>query len=326
MLWSAGRPKAPATSTTFETPVTVTFVTRRCLASFRPGSEVKFTSHDPTPTSADDVAVLMRTALHTVADLCAELAVAESKTVLREALRHATGAFGASFFVFGMRTGSHLGPPAQVAISSYPKAWQRRYDDTNAFGFDPVVAKGLAFGPPFRWDGLYDESNPKHMALRLECLRRGMSYGVTCTERGAYGAIALLSICGPRPIATEAGQWELLSPAMTLLLSSLHKAVDRLTESARARRGELSQALTATERRCLELMARGHTAEEVAQGLGLKPRTIRYHVNQVVHRWGLNTVREAIVKAITDGAIDLTPLTDVKFSTVELYDAGPVFR
>jgi Autoinducer binding domain. len=143
---------------------------------------------------------------HTIADFCFELEKAQSYTRVRELLLLAAEAFGASFYLLGIRTGKTISPPAQIVLSNYPKPWQRYYDEQAAYAFDPVINKAFQLAGPFRWDGLHTDE--RQLALRRESVRNGMEFGFSCPDRGPDGSIAILSFCGEQRIAPEPVQWD----------------------------------------------------------------------------------------------------------------------
>lgn len=237
-----------------------------------------------------------------VAGLCFQMEKAHSFDAVRELLRAAAKCFGASFYLFGIRTGRNISPPQQRVITNYPEAWQLYYDEQGAFGFDPVLSKALQFVGTFRWDGLH--SDERQMALRRQSITNGMEFGFSCSDRGPHWSFAILSFCGDQHIAPEAEQWEATAAGAALLAATANKAVSRIIETTNARGGINGEALSETERRCLELMAEARTAEQAAGILNVRPRTVRYYLDRAAEKLGVETRKEAVMTALAQGIID----------------------
>lgn len=240
--------------------------------------------------------------LHAAADLCFQMDKAQSVVPVREVLRQAIDPFGVSFFLFGLRTGKNISPPAQIVQSNYPKRWQRYYDDQLAYQFDPIFNFALTTTGAFRWDGRHHTE--KQLALRRMSVACGMEFGFSCTDRGADGSMALLSFCGGRPIAPAPEDWDRTATAAAMLAAATHRAFIRLAMARMARAEIAKQALSESERRALEMTAAAMTAEQIAGVLGVRRGTVRYYLDRAAEKLGTATRKEAVTKALAEGIID----------------------
>lgn len=247
----------------------------------------------------------------TIADVCFSLEKAQSVAEIRRDLEIAADVLGADFYLFGIRTGRNITPPQQKVISNYPEAWQRYYDASGAFAFDPVLAKAMQVTGAFRWDGLHHDE--QQLALRQKAVKSGMVYGFTCSDRGLEGSFGLLSFSGRHPFGPEPEQWELITLAAALLAMTTHKVVSNVIAQKSEVAEDLAATLTESERKCLEMMASAMTAEEAAEELHVKPRTVRYYLDRVAEKLGVETRREAVMKALTSGIIDPRRFPDANF-------------
>jgi DNA-binding CsgD family transcriptional regulator len=238
---------------------------------------------------------------HTIAELCFDMEKARSYERVRKLLMLAAQAFGTSFYLLGMRTGRTVSP-TQIILSNYPKSWQRYYDEHDASAFDPVIQKAFQLIGPFRWDGLHKD--PRQLALRRESVRNGMEFGFSCPDRGPDASIAMLSFCGRNPIAPDSDQWEVTEVSVRLLASTTHKALIQIVEARAGTSSAAGTPLTEAERRSLELMAVAMTAKEAADLLGVQERTVRYYLDRAAEKLGVNTRKEAVLRAVADGIID----------------------
>ena len=252
----------------------------------------------------------MRDPIHPIADLCVLMDKAQSRARVREIHQMAADAFGANFFMFGMRTGKTISPPEQIVISNYPEAWQRYYDEHGAFAFDPVIGKALQFGEPFRWDGLH--SDERQLALRQESVRNGMEFGFSCTDRGPDASVAILSFSGNNPIALDPAAWEATASSASFYVATTHKALTRIVEG-KAGHEVLGALLSNSERKSLEMMGASMTTEAAAKILKVRPCTVLYYLNRAAHKLGVATRKEAVMKAMAENIIDIRHFPNAGF-------------
>jgi len=62
-------------------------------------------------------------------------------------------------------------------------------------------------------------------------------------------------------------------------------------------------ALTPRHVDVLELVAQGYSNEEIAQHLGLRPNTVKFHISEIFRRLGVRNRIEAIAQVDRDGAL-----------------------
>ena len=62
-------------------------------------------------------------------------------------------------------------------------------------------------------------------------------------------------------------------------------------------------ALTPRHVDVLELVAQGYSNEEIAQRLGLRPNTVKFHISEIFRRLGVRNRIEAIAQVDRDGAL-----------------------
>jgi LuxR family transcriptional regulator, activator of conjugal transfer of Ti plasmids len=255
--------------------------------------------------------------LHVTADICFQIEQASSVAPVRKGLRAAAEVLGADFFLFSLRIRT-MTALRQVFITDYPELWQRYYDATGAYVFDPVIGTALESTGAFRWDGLYE--TPAQIALQAESIRCGMGFGFSCVDRvdrAGTAGIAFLSFCGSRPLAQEPGQWERAATAAGLLIGSTRRTVRRLVEQRADTVSGQTEPLSDSERQCLEFTAQAKTAAEVAKEMGVAEATVRYYLDRSALKLGARTRREAVLKALESGLIDTRTATKFGFKPSE---------
>lgn len=249
--------------------------------------------------------------LHATAELCFELDHAQSVEQVRAVLKKAARHFGCSYFFVAFRSGKSISPPVQLVITTYPRRFQRYFDEHRCIEFDPIVMHALKTTGPFRWDGLY--CTPREIALREECIANGMEFGFSCGDRGPDGSQLLLCFCGKDAIATDPGAWEKVSSAAVMLASVVHRTLARAARW-RASAGQEKPRLTDAELQALQMTAAAMTAKQVAAKLGVQPVTVRYYLTRAATKLGVQSVKEAVAKALQEGIIDMRTFPRVGFS------------
>jgi len=254
--------------------------------------------------------------LHRTAELCFELEKADTPAAVRAVLRQATELFGAAFYFIVMRSGKTISPPVQLVLTTYPKKFQRYFDEHGAIEYDPIVRHALSIpGGSFRWDGRYHSE--RELALHQVCVDCGMAYGFSCGDRGADGSLALLCFCGSQPIAPDPRDWEHTAAAAVLLASSGHRALMRMAQRRSAHTSPDPRHLSNAELRALQMTAMAMTADQVAEMMGVKRGTVRYYLDRAAEKLGAASRKEAVAKAIAQGIVDTRtfPMTGFSGST-----------
>ena len=110
-----------------------------------------------------------------------------------------------------------------------------------------------------------------------------------CRKAFKHGAVDFLS----KPI-DEQDLIDAVQKASVLLEEAQAEAAER------AEAAELLGRLTARERQVLELITKGFTSREIAETLGLSPRTVESHRAHIVAKMGTNSVVE-LARILGDG-------------------------
>jgi DNA-binding CsgD family transcriptional regulator len=240
--------------------------------------------------------------LHRAADLCFELEKAQSLASVREVMRQGVELFGTAFYFISMRTGKTISPPVQLVLTTYPRRFQRYFDQHGAIEYDPVVRHALKTTGAFRWDGLYQ--TPRDLALHQECVECGMEFGFSVADRGPDGATVLMCFCGAKPIVPNPAAWEHAAAAAVMLGASAHRALARMARRQHQRRETNRQQLSTAEMRALQMTATAMTAEQVARVMGVKPGTVRYYLDRAAVKLGAANRKEAVSRAVARGLVD----------------------
>jgi len=70
--------------------------------------------------------------------------------------------------------------------------------------------------------------------------------------------------------------------------------------------------LTGRQKEILNLLMRGQTSKEIAFHLGIKTRTVRKHIQQIINKLGAKTLVHAVAKFILED--ESRPVQELSFS------------
>jgi FixJ family two-component response regulator len=137
--------------------------------------------------------------------------------------------------------------------------------------------------------------------------RSGLELQAALRERGSDLPVIIITAHGDVPAARAAFRAEAIDfLEKPFDQAQLVKAIDDAfsVESRRLRRsaesGKLA-TLTAREREVLEHAAKGLHAKEIAQALGISPRTVEVHKTRIMEKLGVRNVAELVRFALAAG-------------------------
>ncbi len=238
----------------------------------------------------------------------AALQEASSEAALREALQETATAFGLRFYALGPHGG--LTPATRWApLTNYPAAWVARYQTRGYVGFDPVVVACRTSARGFLWSELPTmlSLTDKQTALLAEAARFGLGEGFTTP----------IHVPGERPGACSfvAAAGDGIDPAALAFLPYLgslaYEKARLLTDNAG---GPVEEAaLTARQRDCVVLVARGKSDWEAATILGLSHDTVHQHIEEAKRRFKAKTRLQLVILALAQGAISFADVIPWSF-------------
>jgi len=129
--------------------------------------------------------------------------------------------------------------------------------------------------------------------------------------RGSAPALALVrdEAEAARALSFGAQGAVLRSATPSRIHAALHAIAEGLyvaeSQIAIARESASQVALTARENDVVRLLAAGLTNKEIAQRLGITENTVKFHVNGILGKLGVETRTEAVVQAARLGIVTL---------------------
>jgi DNA-binding NarL/FixJ family response regulator len=124
---------------------------------------------------------------------------------------------------------------------------------------------------------------------------------VDAREALAAGARAVL----PRDAGGEALAAAVRAAVLGLVVLDGSLAADLLRDAPDPPPAELAESLTPREAEVLQLLTQGLPNKGIAQRLGISDHTVKFHVNAILGKLGVQSRGEAIVQAVRLGLVTL---------------------
>lgn len=218
-------------------------------------------------------------------------------------LRSLCQQMGFDHFRLGFISPSSIQRPDVRIFNGCPGQWGQTYDEKGLFAVDPIVRKGMAQSTPILWAKLITECCDQHDAAGLEVMmlaqEAGLRDGITLPWHGPNGHIGLLSLITRTPRTEH--QWLSATPFLSWLSSHVFEAVVRVCTSAMSPRDPLSLR----ELEVCQWAAEGKQVSDIAQILGIPPRTVTFHLERIAEKLGASSKNQSISWALKQGLVRL---------------------
>jgi DNA-binding NarL/FixJ family response regulator len=140
------------------------------------------------------------------------------------------------------------------------------------------------------------------LALAREIRRRGWPIRILLLS--AYDDEALIReamVVGVEGYLLKSEGLEAIAAAVQSVARGLTAFSPEILARARGLPERGGEGLTEREREILELVAEGLTRRAIAERLGISPRTVDYHLNQIFQRLGVSSRAAAVKEAMRRG-------------------------
>lgn len=189
-----------------------------------------------------------------------------------------------------------------VLVSTYPKAWTDMYLKRQFEIIDPVINEAGRSHIPFFW-GAEGDVTPKNIEeerLFREADGFGIRHGWTVPVHDSRGRIATLNYCCSKNFNEFRRQIEDSMTYYHIAGIHLHAAISR---NERFFWNSSIPSLSRREVECLEWSAKGKSRADIAVIIGIRPRTVKFHLENAMRKLNVNTTRQAILRATVCGII-----------------------
>ena len=177
-----------------------------------------------------------------------------------------------------------------------PRDWKRRYFERNYAEIDPVISETKRNPQLFLWSEVLVAHNVTRKQRRIfqEAADFSLSEGICIPIYGPRCHTAFMTLAGEKidldPLARA-----------TVHFMALY-TYNRLSNLAETKPARIVQ-LTAREAECLCWAARGKTDWEIGEILSISERTAHWYIESAKSKIGVATRIQAVVAALSEGAI-----------------------
>jgi DNA-binding CsgD family transcriptional regulator len=192
-----------------------------------------------------------------------------------------------------------------IYMSNLPPLWVRHYAEEGYADTDPVARECLASRLPIRWTETFqsNERTPEGARMMEDAWENGVRRGLTIPIHGPKGELGIFSLNSQ----LNDEEFERLTSTTQhdaqVLAYHFHDAVRRTFKAREVVPPPI--ALTEREVEILRWTAAGKTAWEIGSILRISERTVNFHVQNVMEKFGVHNKTHAAAKALGMGLFAL---------------------
>ncbi|WP_431224374.1 helix-turn-helix transcriptional regulator [Serratia sp. L9] len=189
--------------------------------------------------------------------------------------------------------------PANFSIISDGISWFEIYKKNNFQFIDPVLITAANRVTPFPWDeNIKVKSGVKFSKLFEAAKEHDVVNGYTFILHDAHNNLVVLSFLLDNPSADKIEEIEKNKDKLQMLLMTTHEELttlyQELNSPAYFDKINDKEIFSARENEVLYLASMGKSYQEIAQILGVKLTTIKYHMGNAVQKLGVTNAKHAI--------------------------------
>lgn len=221
-----------------------------------------------------------------------KLSESVDETDLRDAMAGAAIALDLLTFAYLSLPFESCGEPK--LISNYPPLWTEHYLQNQYQKVDPVIMRARRGGSPFPWSGpdlRCVEMSPAQRKLFDEAAQFSIRCGLTIPIIDRRGCVAAMTFAADKPNSAFLRVAERYEQALQLMATCFHIYARRRLSGNRTVDGV---SLTPREYECLQWSARGKSAWTIGCILGIKARTVDFHLDNAKKKLGVHTKDQAV--------------------------------
>jgi DNA-binding CsgD family transcriptional regulator len=205
-------------------------------------------------------------------------------------------AFGVARFAYFVLSKPNAG--GGELISTYPQAWLDCYADQNYESIDPVIQGVRTRDAAFAWDDTPPNPSPLRRQLFDEALQFGICCGFAIPFREHCQPIAAMTLVAGEPLRSFRRSLEVSRRTLQLMAVIVHLRARNILRGDHVIAGI---RLTPRELECLQWAARGKSAWDIGQILGITRRTASFHLDNAKAKLGVRTICQAVARIAAGG-------------------------
>lgn len=195
--------------------------------------------------------------------------------------------------------------PVDLLINNYPEDFISGFIHKKRIAICPVIFAAQRYdGLPAFWDELFDANElPDANQEQLEWAAQfNIHHGIVCSIHGTNNAHSLLHFALNRSELLR--QSDDLKINLAAVSTAIHQKLNLLTTPMQQKKVRLRPR----EIEVLFWTARGKTAWEIGQIIGISQNTAQEHIYNAMQKLNASTKTEAITKALVNGILSLIDL------------------
>lgn len=223
------------------------------------------------------------------------LNAASSEDDLQGTVSHIRDCYGLSHLVFhvvslGAGSGKH-----PMILSTYSREWVDFYTSENFFDLDPVVHLSRTGFLPVDWS-LLDHASRETSRFFRQAHSFGVGrFGLTFPVRGPQGERSLFSATSN----LRESEWRhLRADCMVDFQILSHHLHDKALTTSGFRNNGAVKRLSRRELQCINMIANGRLAKQIAAELQLSESAVRLYLRTAKRKLGVSTTSQAIGRAV----------------------------
>ncbi len=218
---------------------------------------------------------------------------ASDKAAFRAVAERATERLGFRCFAYlGLAEHGH------TLISTYPKDWTAHYLDERYDLIDPVIGRARSDRDLFRWSGAQMAKGRGSQVKRFfgEAAEFGIEKGVTIPIPAGFDRFAAFTLAADKHGPDLHDKVAKAKDILHLMGMYFHAHAEAALKPPVSLAP--SSPLSQREAECLAWTSRGRTMDQIGQIVGVKTRTIAFHLDSARAKLGAENVAHAVALAL----------------------------
>ena len=200
---------------------------------------------------------------------------------------------GFQYCVIGVRAAYPLRDPPICMASNYPSAWQDRYAEKGYVYSDPVVLYCLHNHQPLIWSSVTSTAS-----FWVDADRHGIRHGWSQSQRFSNGVVGIFTLSRSETAMSNAEVYEKQCFLIWLAQQALHVFIGLAACSSVI---VPINPLGNRERQVLRWIAEGKSITKIAEMMGIREPTVRFHLHNIFEKLNVPNKTAASVKAVSMG-------------------------
>jgi LuxR family quorum-sensing transcriptional regulator LasR len=208
--------------------------------------------------------------------------------------------YGFPYVFFGIKQSKTATCKAAFIESNFSSAWLKTYAE-QFYDIDPIASHCRHHAHPLVWDADTFVTERQHQFYEDGC-QYGLHSGIGYPIHGPEGQAGLLCLASSEESAVSVGMDTQTRASMALLRDYACESHLKMTRIDKV--WQSTTVLTPRELECLKWVTAGKTSWEMSRILSCSEATINFHISNVTKKFGVQTRRQAAIRAIGEGLVD----------------------